>query len=122
MTSPAATGAAPSPEAAKPALAYPVAVWHRHAGPEGCGKFAVSHFATSAYSHDESGVWTGSRAAEMKQANEGGGHQALLDDEFSAALEAMIEEIRTQPVSDRLRDLSRQLQEALNRAGKARKD
>lgn len=87
----------------------------------GCGKFAVIHYVTSAYSHDESGVWTGSRAAEMKQTNEGEGPETLLDDEFSAALEAIIEEIRTQPVSDRLRDLSRQLQEALNRAGKVRK-
>ena len=86
-----------------------------------CRKFAVIHCGTSAYIHDKSGVWTGSRAAKMKQTNEGEGPEILLDDEFSAALEAMIEEIRTQPVTDRLRDLSHQLQEALNRAGKVRK-
>lgn len=57
----------------------------------------------------------------MKQSNKDEGRETLLDDEFSSALEAMIEEIRAQPLSDRLRELSLQLQAALDRAGRGGK-
>ncbi|MDX5351108.1 MAG: hypothetical protein LPJ95_10470 [Paracoccaceae bacterium] len=40
----------------------------------------------------------------------------LPDAELSAALDAIREEMRGQPVSERLRDLSQQLQDALARA------
>jgi hypothetical protein len=46
----------------------------------------------------------------------GKGPKGVLDIDLSATLQALVEEIRAQPVSDRLRELSQELQEALTRA------
>lgn len=47
---------------------------------------------------------------------DGNGPKGVLDIDLSATLQALVEEIRAQPVSDRLRELSQELQEALTRA------
>lgn len=44
------------------------------------------------------------------------------DAELSAALDAIREEIRNQPVSERLRDLSQQLQDAIANARRRQED
>lgn len=48
--------------------------------------------------------------------DDGNGPPGSLDGELSATLQQLVDEIRQQPVSDRLRELSLQLQEALARA------
>jgi hypothetical protein len=51
---------------------------------------------------------------------DGKGPLGVLDGELSATLQQLVDEIRQQPVSDRLRELSLQLQEALARARSAK--